>query len=626
MKYWEVSTLNVLLVTMPWSSLHRPALALGTLVAAAQKCRFSHRIEQLYGNVRWAEWLLRETTGALTPTEYAEIADGYFVGTGEWIFANSLYGCSEWRVDKFCEYASNQGLDVDTLLAMHRLSPRFIEELAAEIAARGCDVVGFSSTFLQNVPSLALAQALKLRTPKVTILFGGGNCDGIQGVALHRNFPFVDMVLRGEGELSFVSLLDHLEVGAPLADIPGLCWRTDGGPPNANVAAPLPVAIAQIPPPDHAAYFAAIEDTTVERWIEPELVLEASRGCWWGRKHQCTFCGLNGTFIDYRSKAADDFWQELSTAVTRYGILDILLADNILDMRYFKTLLPRIAESDWDLRIFCEVKSNLTAEQVAQLKRAHVVNLQPGIESLSSRVLELMDKGVTGIQNIRLLRDCQSAGVTVDWNYLFGFPGETAADYTQIIRQVPALSHLQPPAAAYRVALERFSPYFDHPELGLQNAGPAQVYSLVYDLPQEELQDLVYLFDSVPAGIGGQTETDLVAAVATWRHSHTGSNLTYRQSGGEVCVFDYRKNWPERTHVLRSGGPAEAYLALLEGHSMRTLLRALKDRNSLVVEESQLQSWLDLWLRDGLVFYESDRYVALVTTTESIHATEFVGR
>ncbi|MFY0580668.1 radical SAM protein [Cystobacter fuscus] len=153
-------------------------------------------------------------------------------------------------------------------------------------------------------------------------------------------------------------------------------------------------------------------------------------------------------------------------ALERYKTLDVVMVDNIIDLRYFKELLPRIAAADWDLRIHFEVKSNLTSEQIQALRAAGVMHVQPGIESLSSRVLKLMDKGVAGCHNVRVLRDCEAAGLTVSWNYLYGFPGEQPEDYESLIEQMPALVHLQPPSGATRIALERFSPNFERPSLG----------------------------------------------------------------------------------------------------------------------------------------------------------------
>src|SRR5436190_4196968 len=180
--------------------------------------------------------------------------------------------------------------------------------------------------------------------------------------------------------------------------------------------------------------------------------------------------------MKFRSKPPDHVWREMSNAVRKYRTLDVVMVDNILDMQYFKTLLPEMAASGWDLRIHYEIKSNLNAEQVRALREAGVTLVQPGIECLNSRVLRLMRKGVTGAQNVQFLRDAEEQGLTVAWNYLYGFPGECEDDYLPVIEQVPALAHLQPPMAVSAIALERFSPNFDDPSRGFPERVPANFY------------------------------------------------------------------------------------------------------------------------------------------------------
>ena len=189
-----------------------------------------------------------------------------------------------------------------------------------------------------------------------------------------------------------------------------------------------------------------------------------------GEKHQCTFCGLNGSTIAFRARPADRVWDELSRMVKRYRILDVVTVDLILDMNFFQTLLPKMAAADWDLRVHYEIKSNLRTEHIEALAAAGVVTVQPGVESLNGGVLKIMDKGVDDAANVRLLRDCEDHGLTAGWNYLYGFPGERPEDYWAVIDQLPALVHLQPPSGATPLMLERYSPYFERPELGFPGA------------------------------------------------------------------------------------------------------------------------------------------------------------
>jgi radical SAM superfamily enzyme YgiQ (UPF0313 family) len=209
------------------------------------------------------------------------------------------------------------------------------ELAAAEILRGEPDVVGFATTFMQTVPSLAVAGELKRRRPAIRIAFGGANCEGTMGHAVHRNHRFVDFVVRGEGEAAFPALLQHVKAGTPPVDVPGACWW-DGTRSVANPEPTHSVAPALVPIPDYDEWFSVITGSPVRRYVSPYLFIEGSRGCWWGEKHQRTFCGLNGSFINFRSKPAERFWNELSHLVQRHRVLDVMTADNIIDGAYWR--------------------------------------------------------------------------------------------------------------------------------------------------------------------------------------------------------------------------------------------------------------------------------------------------
>jgi ribosomal peptide maturation radical SAM protein 1 len=597
---------------MPWQALELPSLPVALLHARLQQVRPGDTVVEYHGQLRWAEFLLAASAGELLPPHYdAVVDDGIFHGLGDWVFSGTLYDDPQWGAGQLAGYAIQHGVDIDAVRRMRPYADDFIDLAVAEILELAPDLVGLTTTFMQNVPSLALARRLKRRAPGLVIVLGGGNCDGPMGHALHRSHEFVDYVVGGEGELAFPALLDRIEAGQPPADVPGVCWWQ--GPESVANAEPRhSVPPAVIPRPDFDAWRRALEASRVAEYVEPKLVLEGARGCWWGEKHQCTFCGLNGSFINFRSQPAERFWSDLSYLVQRHQILDLVMVDNIIDMAYFSGLLPRLAAADWDMRVHYEVKANLRPEQVELLAAAGVCHLQPGIESLSTRVLHLMDKGATGIINARLLRECENHGLTASWNYLYGFPGEAAADYTAIIDQMPALSHLQPPVAATRITLERFSPYFERPELGFPDRAPAQMYRHVYQLPAPELDDLVYLFDSPAQGIAGEVADRLRAAVEQWQRSYQSSSLLASdRADGELAIEDRRDQWPSRTYVL-TGWQAAAYRALDRGRDVGSLTRSIAQQG-FATRLEQLEDWLHEQVAAGLAFTDAGSYVALAT-------------
>jgi ribosomal peptide maturation radical SAM protein 1 len=613
---------RILLVTMPWASLQRPSLALGILSEVLKsEAPAIPPVKVLYANLCFAEFLMKELRPVIIPDVYSEIAEaGYFEGAGEWVFSGALYDERDHQVPGFTEFTRGQAKDPSALLRMHRAAPVFISRLAEQIARESYDVIGFSSTFLQNVPSLALARRIKALQPDVTIVLGGGNCEGPMGAAIHRNFPFIDYVVRGEAEPILSTFVSAVSRASPdeLRSIPGLCWREEGRSRQNPMTGVGSRRNLHSPAPDYDAYFDQVVTTGLYEWVQPELVLEGSRGCWWGEKHQCTFCGLNGEMMTFRRKPDDQIVTELVEKVTRHRVLDVVFNDNILSQDHLKTLMPRLATLGWDANIHFEVKANLRFDQLQLLSKAGVAHIQPGVESLNSHVLKIMDKGVTGWQNVRLLRDCRTLGIKAVWNYLYGFPGEEWEDYEAVLRQLPALVHLQPPLIACRIALERFSPYFENARLGIKSRGPAKVYRYIYDLPRCEVSDLVYLFDAEPAGIQGREEAEFVAAVDRWCEQSNDSRLTCRETQMGLIITDERVGWDHREYLLpRHSRGRAVFHSLWSGATMISSRRELHAAG-VDVSEGEWDGWVEWATSMGLVFRDGSRYISLPVNDETL--------
>jgi ribosomal peptide maturation radical SAM protein 1 len=142
------------------------------------------------------------------------------------------------------------------------------------------------------------------------------------------------------------------------------------------------------------------------------------------------------------------------------------------------------------------VKSNLNRSQVELLRRAGVTWIQPGIESLHSEVLRVMDKGVKGWQNIQLLKWAREFGLRMSWAVLWGFPGEQDDWYKQMAVWMPLLEHLQAPSGVIRLRYDRYSVYHNRAQEMDLKLLPISAMSFVYPLEPEKLADLAYFFIS----------------------------------------------------------------------------------------------------------------------------------
>ena len=599
------------LVCMPWHSLKYPSLALGLLSAQVRAKKPDWHVVTSYYNLRWAQHLYDATGGRMGLEEYSEIGEEkQRSAPGEWAFSAALHSVSEWRVEEYRQSFVHSEELFAMVLQAHRMTPAFIESLADEICSDAPDLLGLTSTFAQNVACLALAKAVKRRWPGTRIVMGGANCDGVMGQTLHREFHDLDFVVSGEGEDALVQLLEAIDGEREFPQVQNLTWRGDDGCSVVNAQAST-ANLASLQPPDFDAYFEQHFAVPVTSTLETALVLETSRGCWWGAKHHCTFCGLNGSAMAYRKKPADTILEEITHLTTRYQTLDIIMADNIIAMESFDDLLPALKRSQADLRIQFEVKANLGPEHIALLRDARVLHVQPGIESLSTPVLKLMDKGVTAAQNVYLLREMEAHNITVSWNLLAGFPGEQESHYFEMLAAFPDLEHLQPPVGITRILIQRFSPFFDKPWLGFAERRPSPCYEVIYDRNPAVLHDMVYMFESPPQGINDALIERFEEAIAEWGKVYRrGARLFHRIVDGKVRILDRRSRRATERLELDAELESPLYQELDCPTRLPGLMRRLRALHP-GLEREQVQATLDRLHALGLVFVEDGWYVRL---------------
>ncbi len=613
--------MKVLLVSMPWAALDSPSLALGILKQELSGMADTE-VSTIYANIDYADWLYARSPFSygdhihlFSYKDYMRFSVGtYFLGVGDWIFSSALYGQPSWRIAEFREHVNGkmEPQTIELAEALHELAPAFIAELADRLVNLNPDIIGFTTTFQQNGASLAVARAVKSRNAGIMTVFGGANCDGSQGEALHRNFDFLDYVVRGEGEAALGELLSALKneqtANRAFAGIAGLCWRDVDGASVTNEMPSRGLKFSKPQIPDYQEYFSRFSSSVARSWSEPTLVVEGSRGCWWGQKHHCTFCGLNGSFMEFRSKSPMAFAEELLTLVERHQVLDISVTDNILDPGFITSALPIIAEKGYDLRMLYEIKSNMKKEQLEALLKSGVTHVQPGIENLSTNVLRIMDKGVTGCLNVRLLRDAESIGSQVSWNYLCGFPGEAESDYSTIIEQLPALYHLPPPSGATRISIERFSPYFEKPELGFADIKAAPQYSVIYDLPESELNEIAYIFEGAQRGVADEVIQELQESISRWRRAYYDGRcrLTCSTVEGAIVLVSAREDYKWRTFVIDDEDEAEIFNMLSQPRSFDSLERYARDALAGRIDVAGL---LARWRELGIIFSDGAQLI-----------------
>lgn len=605
---------RVALVNMPFAIADRPSIQCGLLKAVLVAA--GHQVDVHYLNLRLAARLGSDFYHRLASPRRNNLL------LGDWLFAaaafDELPDSARYRsevpgVDEACADLGIGFEELDSLRA--ETLPAFLDDCLEGVDWSQYHVVGFTSTFEQHVAALALGRRLKERWPRLTVVLGGANLDDEMGPETIRAFDWVDFVVVGEGEAPLTGLVAAVRAGqSPLA-IPGVVGRAaDGSVVSAGRSTPVR-DMDGLPDPDYGDYFTSLVRLGAPEVIGdrlPMLLIESSRGCWWGQRHHCTFCGLNTNGMTYRSRSAQAVLDQLGRLSRQHSLLNFEAVDNIMDHRYLKELWGTLAEERYDFRFFYEVKANLAREHLRVMAAAGVTAIQPGIESLSTRILGLMRKGTTMLDNVRVLKWSRHYDVRAGWNLLTGFPGERAGDYDEQVALIPLLTHLWPPTGVGRVWLERFSPYFTDDSFPVRNRRPEPAYRYIYP-DRVDLDKIAYFFD-YEMGDVVEPPLQLYRVVERWQQGWKRSprpSMVYQRAPDWLQLLD-RRDVDHPAVVSLHGAEAAAYESC--GDWQRTpaqVVERLAAEGHPGGSVAEVTAMLDRFCAAGAMLTENGRYLSL---------------
>ena len=611
---------KIALINMPFANLSLPSIALTQLKAVVDE-RFKDQVsvEIHYLNHDFAKYLGMGLYDLITGA-----ADAQNAGLGDWFF----------RQTAFPELANNAGVYLSRYFPFHtdqmntlksrilekrRGLDQFLDSLISKYALDQVQLVGFTSMFMQSAAAFSLARRLKECPSKPIIVIGGANCETPMGQVIAKEVASIDYVFSGPALKSFPEFVQHCLDGdlSKVGSIKGVFTKRNyifqTGPEAIGEELSIDVPIDL----DYRPFLERLTDHFPDGEIDPILLFETSRGCWWGERAHCTFCGLNGISMAYRAMSPDralkqfDSLFEFAPQVSRIDAVD-----NILPKSYLQDVLPHLKTPE-NVSLFYEVKADLSESDVQVLAKARVKIIQPGIESLATSTLKLMKKGTSAFRNLALLKYCAMHGIEPAWNLLVGFPGEGADVYRKYIDDLPLLTHLFPPSGVFPVRFDRYSPYFmKSKEYGL-DLHPLDYYSLIYPFPAEQLDNLAYYFADVNISAEyAQTVSQWIGKIrekvdfwiASWKiDDDSHPELLLYKDGDQHMIRD------SRSGELKEYPIGEVSARILE------LLSDTKRMGDVAAEFRDVAGFdaakeISILREKGLLFHEDNRFMSLVLT------------
>ena len=310
-----------------------------------------------------------------------------------------------------------------------------LKETVNYVLSLNPDVVGISSMTINILNAGKIAEELKLQGLKVPIVIGGPHVTAAPVETLKR-FSAIDYGVIGEGEITFLELIEKLGRHESVSDIMGILWQDHSGEVVVNPPRPFIKDLDTLPLPawDLLPNFPeAYPQSALETKRLPAASIITSRGC----PHQCTFCDRAVFGSSVRHHGAEYTLDMIRLLKNKYGVKDLMILDDnfLLDKKKLFKICDTIIEEKMDLRWYClsHVKF-MTEDRLKKIKEAGCWIMEVGIESGCERILELLKRNTKKEEIAEAIKRARKAGIRVKGNFIFGLPTETRESLEETIQ------------------------------------------------------------------------------------------------------------------------------------------------------------------------------------------------
>jgi ribosomal peptide maturation radical SAM protein 1 len=602
---------RIALISPPWPVFNRPSIQLGTLKAYVKKQIPELEIVAYHFYLQLAESIGYDIYKVLS--ERTWIAES--------VYAALLYPENFVRIEKFFHKQSRGKSEIGNLTfdrlvqKVEHISKRFISENYWS----GFGLVGFSVCLCQLTSSLYFMRQIKVMCPEMVIVAGGSLIAASSAKAMLQAFPRIDAIIVGEGEKPLAGLLEHLRKTNSLTNLPiidGVVIRqSDQG----SVCFSQTPSLSEIPPPDYQEYFDMLKKFAPEKRFFPVLPAEISRGCWWRSKSGpkgekgCTFCNLNLQWNGYRTKKTQQVVSEIDAMTSRYGLLSVSFMDNVIPPKQTVPIFNALSSLKKDFHLFCELRASVGENELRILRQAGVEEVQVGIEALSTSLLKKMNKGVTAIQNIEIMKHCEGLSIKDISNLLICFPGSDKQDVAQTLEAISFLHPFRPlKIVFFWLGLE--SPvYRNYKNFGLRAVFNHPNYRMLF--PPKIADNIEFLIQDYTGDKVRQKKLwrPVIDAVSAWKKAYeklhekpsAGPILSYRDGREFMIIRERRINGEPQNHRL-TGSSRTIYLFCNHTRSIDDIIEKFPS-----LDKEKLLAFLKMMTQKKLMFQENGEFLSL---------------
>jgi radical SAM superfamily enzyme YgiQ (UPF0313 family) len=305
----------------------------------------------------------------------------------------------------------------------------------ARISKENPDVIGVTATTLLYKSAMQLITIAKEVHPNAVTMLGGSHGTFWDENAL-KEYPSLDIVVRREGEMTFIELLNKIQHNETLTAVLGITIRQKDGAIRRNEDRPLIQDLDALPFPAH--HLMPLENLKHNGKILFPLM--SSRGCvFW-----CDFCSTVRMFgRGYRWRSAKNVVDEMQLVHDKYGVDQVTFYDDAFSvdrnrvLKICEELRARKLNMLWD----CGTRVDMVdRELMTTMRDAGCIAVWLGVESGSEAMLKAMNKSIKLEQTRKAYKTAQEVGLMTIANVVLGFPGETEQTAKETIQFVKKLN------------------------------------------------------------------------------------------------------------------------------------------------------------------------------------------
>ncbi|AVX21376.1 anaerobic magnesium-protoporphyrin IX monomethyl ester cyclase [Carboxydocella sporoproducens DSM 16521] len=369
---------------------------------------------------------------------------GVVESAGSWLNCGFVYIAGELR---------RHGVRVQIYDAMTKRHS--VRRIGQELAARQPKAVA-STAYTSTFPAAAalLKQVKKLIPNCVTII--GGVHPTFMWEEVLTDCPWIDVVVRGEGEEVLPRLMAVLNSREKWQEIAGLAFRATSGQIVTTGQAPFIQDLDRI---EGAWDLVEWQDYTYYIFPGSRLgVISTSRGC----QHNCSFCSQQKYWQQkWRGRSAEAVCREIELLATRYGVNVLLIADEYptADRQRWEAILDWLCWRKLDLKLLLETRVDDVVRDrdlMAKYRQAGIVHIYVGVESTEQERLDLFQKGIQLNQSMEALEIINSHDIVSETSFVLG----TAEETPESIARTLELAKIYNPDFAHFLLLAPW-PYAD---------------------------------------------------------------------------------------------------------------------------------------------------------------------